>query len=197
MRSPATGEKIRLPLTEYLKSIPEMIGIRVNEEPAYEVLEDEGNIEIRRYAPMITATVPVHGDGKDAEGEAFRRLAAYIFGENQEGKTLAMTSPVFKDCAKNMTFVLPQHVIDEGAPLPVDKHIAVGRRPEQLVAAIRYSGENTETRYREHQQQLMRWLAENRRYQIIESDFSAEYDPPTSLDATKRNEIHVTVRYIQ
>jgi len=142
MQSPATGGKISVPLTEYLKSIPEFVGIRVNEEPTYDVLERTGDVEIRRYAPMATATVPVQAEGEEAREEAFKRLAAFIFGENQEGETLAMTSPVVED-RREMTFVLPKRVLADGVPNPTDPSIRIAFTPSRTVAALRYGGDQT------------------------------------------------------
>ena len=50
------------PLSEMLKSIPATFGIRLNEEPDYEVLEQHGEIEVREYEAMTVAYVTVDSD---------------------------------------------------------------------------------------------------------------------------------------
>ena len=52
------------------------------EEPDYQVLQSELNIEIRLYKPMIIAEVNVEGIRKDAIRDGFRLIADYIFGNN-------------------------------------------------------------------------------------------------------------------
>ena len=49
------------------------------EEPQYEVLTRDGDIEFRQYEPYIVAEVTVSQDN-----QAFRILAGYIFGDNAE-----------------------------------------------------------------------------------------------------------------
>ncbi|HCR65033.1 MAG TPA: heme-binding protein, partial [Oceanicaulis sp.] len=64
------------------------------EEPAYTLVERDGPIEIRDYAPQIIAEVVVDGDRRQASGRGFRPLAGYIFGDNQPREEIAMTAPV-------------------------------------------------------------------------------------------------------
>jgi len=52
------------------------------EEPTYEVLLTVGDVEFRRYEPYMLAEVTVDGDSQDRR--AFRILAGYIFGDNDE-----------------------------------------------------------------------------------------------------------------
>ena len=62
------------------------------ETPKYQVLETQGNIEIRRYDPMIIAEVQMRGTRKTAVGNGFRLLADYIFGNNVAKRTGPMTA---------------------------------------------------------------------------------------------------------
>lgn len=52
------------------------------EEPPYQVLQQEGKLELRAYDPMIIAEVVVAGDMKQASNRGFRLLADFIFGNN-------------------------------------------------------------------------------------------------------------------
>ena len=56
------------------------------EKAKYTVLEKNDKIEIRRYVPQIVAETFVDGDLKDAGSEGFRRLFAYISGDNTKKK---------------------------------------------------------------------------------------------------------------
>ena len=69
------------------------------EEPRYEVILSEGDMELRRYAPMLIAETAVEGDLDQASNKGFRLLADYIFGNNQSSDAeqkarIAMTAPV-------------------------------------------------------------------------------------------------------
>ena len=64
------------------------------EEPDYQVLQSELNIEIRFYKPMIIAEVNVEGIRKDAIRDGFRLIADYIFGNNTVEQNISMTAPV-------------------------------------------------------------------------------------------------------
>jgi hypothetical protein len=72
------------------------------EEPKFEQLSKDGNIEVRRYAPLIVAEVTVDGDMDAASNQGFRLIADFIFGNNRAaGATaekasdkIAMTAPV-------------------------------------------------------------------------------------------------------
>ena len=72
------------------------------EEPKFEVMAQDGNCEVRRYAPVIVAETYVEGDMDAATRQGFKLIADYIFGNNQlagtaaekASKKIAMTAPV-------------------------------------------------------------------------------------------------------
>jgi len=69
------------------------------EEPKFELLSKDNNIELRRYPPFIVAETWVDGDMSEASNKGFRAIAGYIFGDNKApGSTdpakIAMTAPV-------------------------------------------------------------------------------------------------------
>ena len=64
------------------------------EKPDYTVVQEDGKFEIREYPPMILAEVTVDGDRRKANSRGFRKLAAFIFGDNVSQDKVAMTSPV-------------------------------------------------------------------------------------------------------
>ena len=64
------------------------------EEPEYEVVKTYPEFELRRYAPFLVAETEVSGDFDEVGNQAFRILAAYIFGENESRAKMEMTAPV-------------------------------------------------------------------------------------------------------
>ena len=53
------------------------------EEPKYEVIQADGNFEIRKYAPFLIAETLIDGDMDEASNKGFRLIADFIFGNNQ------------------------------------------------------------------------------------------------------------------
>ena len=88
-----------------LQSALSVFGIRsAYEQPKYEVVARlSGGAEVRQYAPRLAAetTVPAADEARGRD-DAFRLLAAYIFGANGPapsrggggGRKVAMTTPV-------------------------------------------------------------------------------------------------------
>lgn len=196
MQSPHTGKAVKLPVTELLKSVPEFFGLRLNEQPQYDKLSADGDIEVRRYPAMSVASVTVTKPLEGFEDEAFKRLAAYIFGENRGKKTLAMTSPVLKEPVEagwRMTFVLPEHYTTKKAPTPLDPSVKVIKIPSRTVVALRYSGNNTPAKMKKAETELRAWLTKHPEQQVLGQAFFAQYDAPFVLRFAKRNEVQIEV----
>ena len=64
------------------------------EQAKYTVIEQQGDIQIREYAPMIIAQASVSGDREAAINQGFQIIADYIFGNNTRAQKAAMTEPV-------------------------------------------------------------------------------------------------------
>ncbi|MCX7275142.1 MAG: heme-binding protein [Burkholderiales bacterium] len=70
------------------------------EEPAFDVIEKSGRLEIRQYKPTLIAETLVDGDLDTASNRGFRLIADFIFGNNTAPRTgdaggrIAMTAPV-------------------------------------------------------------------------------------------------------
>ena len=81
------------------------------EEQAFQMLHRDGELEIRYYPPATMATVQMKGtEYRDVASSGFRKLAGYIFGGNDRGQKIAMTSPVHMSMGpegSTMQFVMP------------------------------------------------------------------------------------------
>ncbi|MFK8138231.1 MAG: heme-binding protein [Bdellovibrionales bacterium] len=101
-------------VTAMSQSACSVFGVRSEEQPKYKVVLKEGNKEIREYSPYIVATTTVDGSFDDAQGDAFRILAGYIFGKNKSKTKIAMTSPVTRsEETKNEKIAMTAPVIME------------------------------------------------------------------------------------
>ncbi|MEL6748219.1 MAG: heme-binding protein [Pseudomonadota bacterium] len=67
----------------------------------YQVVSKRSGYEVRLYAPALVAQTRVEGVGNAARGEAFRRIAGFIFGGNAGDASIAMTAPVTIDGAQS------------------------------------------------------------------------------------------------
>ena len=77
------------------------------EEPAYEVLNESAEYEIRQYSPYLVAETTLPGNFDKTGSAAFRLLAGYIFGDNH--KTTSDVSDEKKAVRMNMTVPVTRH----------------------------------------------------------------------------------------
>ena len=209
-------KELEIPLTERLKSIPEVFGIRVNEEPHYEVLRTDGDFELRRYQDQLLAEVSIVGaDFETFREQAFEKLAKYIFGGNisqrkmmdevpteteikqKQSENVAMTAPVLQQQGEKnewiMSFILPKKFTRETAPTPVDDSVQLREVSGYEAAAIRYSGTNSEAAIREHEEKLAVWIRAQNDLRPNGPFFSAQYDGPFAIPLFRRNEVLMKV----
>lgn len=203
-----------IPFSEKLKGIPGFFGIRLGEEPVYEVLCTEGDKEIRRYNSFILASVTVSGSFEEAKKEAFACLASYIFGQNKDNKHLKMTSPVLQEETTDyipmtsplyeepsingwtMSFVLPKKFNLTTAPTPKDNRILLHKAPSRIVASNRYSGINDQEKIRKYSADLLEWINKSELFFPLGDIQIAQYDGPTTIAFLRRNEVHVEVKQL-
>ena len=181
------------------------------ETPKYKVISQDGDFEIRQYAPRIIAEVSVTGDLDDASGEGFRTLAGFIFGDNRvvseqtmtpssaESSKIAMTAPVtiepinpeksFTMSRKwRVEFTMPSQYTLTTLPKPNNPSIRIKEVPIKTYAVVRYSGMNTEHRIIDEKRRLFEWIQAQGATVIGEPEL-ARYNPPWTLPILRRNEI--------
>lgn len=191
-----SSQKVQVPFTERLKSIPGFFGIRLAEEPKYTVLEMEDEKEIRLYEKMTLATLTVSGSYESAMKEGFKRLAQYIFGENATSEEMSMTTPIFEEANGNMltmSFILPRGINVATAPTPLDHSITVSEKPAHKAAVIWYTGGNDQQKVHEKANELYKWVHSKVRINAVGPLKIAQYDAPISLPFFRRNELQVEI----
>lgn len=181
------------------------------ETPKYKVISQDGDFEIRQYAPRIIAEVSVTGDLDAASGEGFRTLAGFIFGDNRavseqpmisstgESSKIAMTAPVTIEPVKpeqsftmsrewRVEFTMPSQYTLTTLPKPNNPSIRIKEVPIKTYAVVRYSGMNTERRINDETRRLFQWI-ESQGASISGEPELARYNPPWTLPMFRRNEI--------
>jgi len=181
------------------------------EEPAYQVVREFKDIEVRQYAGYAVAEVTVAGPAGEAGNQAFPILAGYIFGKNKGERKFAMTAPVTQVAAPiklEMTapvtqtaahggflvqFVLPQGVTVASAPEPLDQRVQLREVVPTQVAVIRFSGFWSASNYEEHLATLQAALRAADLVWTGEPVY-ARYNAPFTPWFMRRNEIwlHLT-----
>lgn len=176
------------------------------EEPAYTLVRQYPQFELRRYAPTLIAETKVSGDFDGVGNQAFRTLAGFIFGKNRTGESIAMTAPVNQRPATTtqptaspdsgdywLSFTMPRRFTSATLPAPTDPGIQVREEPARLMAARRYSGRWTLANYREQEAALLA-AVRAAGLQATAPPVYARYNAPFVPWFMRRNEVLVQVR---
>ena len=162
-----------------------VIGISSVEETSYDVVQSDGNLEVRRYAPHLVAKTVVSGDFDKAQSAGFRILADYIFGNNKAQSKIAMTAPVVQKpdnksediamtapvlmapgdetqefAAKEwtMTFSMPSQYTMQTLPQPNNPKVKIEKIETRLVAALKFTGFWSRSKNEAKAKQLKTWI---------------------------------------
>jgi hypothetical protein len=206
--------KLLLTLSTLLSGLIWTGPLMATEEPKFETLRKEGNLEVRRYVPLIVAETVVEGDMDTASRRGFRLIAEYIFGNNERiamtkpvvaepqgsAEKIAMTAPVSiepdSDEPNRMAgaqrwrvhFVMPSQYTVATLPRPINPQVTLREVPAQTFAVLTYSGFNTEKTVQEKTDQLLDWI-KAQEIEMIGKAQLARYNPPWTLPFLRRNEI--------
>ena len=156
------------------------------ESAPYEVIEKDGDFELREYPDLAVAAASGETD------EAFRRLFRFISRGNSSGEKIAMTTPVFierGDGGDVMNFVMPA---GQAVPQPLDAGVTLRRREGGRVASLRFGGFMSETREHRAIARLHEVLAE-RRLRAAGDPVIAYYDGPGVPPPFRRNEVLIRI----
>lgn len=205
-------QKLDVPLIDLLKGIPGVFGIRLTEEPRYEVLKEDGPCELRRYDDIVIATTTINGTFQQASSEGFNRLAGYIFGRNHSHQNFSMTAPVLQSRVERkkismttpvlqeqntdgwtMSFVLPKREKFTAAPHPDDDRVKLRPIPTQCWAVLRYTGKIDEKQMRLRARELTEWISNQRTMRATSDIRWAQYDAPFAIPFLRRNEVQIRV----
>lgn len=167
------------------------------EKQQYRVVKAEKGFELRYYPPATFATVKSSAKSyRELSGSGFRKIAGYIFGDNESSTKIAMTSPVHMDINEkesSMSFVMPSNYDVKSLPKPNDARVEIHQTPGEYAAAIGFGGFANDASIRKHAEELKQLLDE-KGIKTIGNFRYLGYNPPYQIIARK-NEIVVAVEW--
>lgn len=174
-----------------------------SESPRYEVVRQVGDAELRTYAPHILAEVAVQGDRNGALNRGFRTLAGYIFGGNDGGVSVSMTSPVTQSANIAMTspvtqtgdgdvwtvtFMMPSQFTLDTLPKPNSDAVRFVEVPSRQMIMLVFSGRANSRALEARTAQLEQIIA-SEGIPTQGAPVYLFYDDPFTLPQRRRNEV--------
>ena len=184
--------------------------------PSYKVVEEADGYEIRDYEGYTVASTnmakvgePYSVDDVVNGGAAFNTLAAYIFGANDSGTTMEMTTPVSTTSFGEMRFYLKSSTVTD-FPQPLNTNtdnaafneectVKLVEVPPARLAVAKFTGFVTEGEVQRQKDTLLSALSlDNVEIDVphgsIVPHLIFQYNPPYTIPIVRRNEIAVPVR---
>ena len=165
------------------------------EKQPYEVIKNEKDFEIRYYPPATFATIKSSAKSyRELSGSGFRKIAGYIFGNNEASSKIAMTSPVHMDISdegSSMSFVMPSAYDIKKLPRPNDADVQLHKTQGEYAAAIEFGGYANDQSIKKYAAQLAQLLNEKGIKTIGHFRYLG-YNPPYQFIGRK-NEVIVSI----
>lgn len=164
----------------------------------YEIIGEAGEIEFRKYPPVVLATVESSGDNA-----GFNLLFSYITGKNSTKNSISMTSPVITSQqiamtapvvsgATSMSFVMPPGTTRDEIPEPLDGRVQITALPEREVAVIRFRGYARKKEVASAEERLREGLKQAGIASVGDL-FLMRYNPPWTPGFLRRNEVGLEI----
>ena len=174
------------------------------EQPNYNSINKNKNIEIRHYKKLLYAETKVTGPREESISTGFRIIADFIFGNNRLSESdnnsskIAMTSPVIQERISNsnwkVKFIMPQSFTVQNLPLPNNEKIKITEGNNEYFIAIRFSGSSSQKNLDKNHKILLDHISAND-IETSGSTIYAFYNPPWTLPIFRRNEILYKINY--
>jgi len=168
--------------------------------PSYTVVKCMDLYEVRDYEGYtVASTTMAKGEDIATAGTAFNTLASYLFGSNEDSKSMAMTTPVTTTNLGEMRFYLAENNI----PSPnSEAPIEIIDVPAARLAVRKFPGFVTDGEVARQKDTLLQALDMDG----VELDVAHgavvphvvyQYNPPYTLPIVRRNEIAVPVKRLE
>lgn len=166
------------------------------EEPDYEVVREDEDVEIRDYDAMLVAETIKSGYHEKARRLGFETLYDFIRANNRVGKKIAMTVPVLQQLSEGegrtrgwaVRFVMPSKYTKASLPAPNNDDVEIIEVPAKRVAAVSFNGKFTASLASKKLMTLYNYLADQHLKQVGDPIY-AFYNPPWTPGFMRRNEI--------
>ena len=169
------------------------------ETPKYKLIKKLKSFEIREYETMIIARTLVSSGYREAASMGFRRVANYIFGDNDKDMKIAMTAPVLLNSPVDaedeyeISFMMPSAYDKETLPNPNSSNVEVIDRSLGLIACVSFGGWATKSKVEKYHQRLHDWI-KSEGIQAVGKFYVAQYNSPWALPPFRHNEILVRIK---
>jgi len=167
------------------------------EKQKYRVVKKEDGFEVRFYPKATFATIRSSGvNYKQVASSGFRKLAGYIFGGNNQNKSIAMTAPVRMEMSEKgsiMSFVMPEKYDMASLPKPNDATVEIKQSEEAYAAVIAFGGYANDEKIEDYKNKLVA-LLQKKNIKIIGSFNFLGYNAPIQFIGRK-NEISIPIEW--
>lgn len=171
-----------------------------SEEPDYDVVRRDGEIEIRDYDAMVIAETVKTGYHEKARRRGFETLYDFIAANNRSGKKIAMTVPVLQQLSESegrtkgwaVRFIMPKKYTKASLPTPNSSDVSIVEVPAKRLVAIRFSGNFTASLASKKLMALYNYVSDESLKQKGDPIY-AFYNAPWTPGFMKRNEILIEV----
>jgi len=167
------------------------------ETQKYRVVKKEDGFEIRFYPKATFATIRSSGSNyKQVASGGFRKLAGYIFGGNDQNKSIAMTAPVRMEMSEKgsaMSFVMPEKYNMTSLPKPKDATVEIKQSEPVYAAVITFRGYANDEKINDYNNKLVA-LLEKKKIKIIGRFNFLGYNAPFQFIGRK-NEISIPIEW--
>ncbi len=163
------------------------------ETAPYRVVRTDGAFELRDYPALMVVKTRMGPNG-GADG-SFNRLFRFITGNNDAGRKISMTTPVFMsdtDSNRTMAFVMPATLKPGDVPKPSDGAVAVQQLATGRFAVLRFKGGRNPTKETSSLGQLQAWMKKEG-LGIQSTPVYAYFDPPWTPGFLRRNEVMLRI----
>ena len=160
-------------------------------EPNFTVISKYDNIEIRQYDKYVIAKTSIPKKNSSLDDNMFSVLAGYIFGGNNQGKSIPMTTPVItkeSDSSYDMIFFMLDSNTPNDLPRPNSSKINLETFSMGKIISIRFGMWATEERVLKYKTILDQFIKDNN-ITISSNLMIAQYNSPWIMPPFRRNEL--------
>ena len=160
-------------------------------EPAYKLIEQKGNIEIRDYNQYVIAKTSTKISDNKEDNNMFRTLAGYIFGGNANNQSIPMTAPVItknNGSDYDMIFFMLDVDSPDQLPNPNNQNVVLENMEIGKAVTITFGMWTTESRVEYYKKLLDKYIVENN-LKIDSELMVAQYNSPWAIPPFRKNEL--------